>query len=717
FAGEGADRRFFLREGRLLARLQHPGIARLLDAGEADDGCPYLVMEYLQGQPLDRHCADRQVSAAERIALVRDAALAVAHAHTLLVLHRDLKPANLLVTDDGQLKVLDFGIAKPIDDDSAREEVTTARYFTLRYAAPEQVLGEPVGTATDVYALAVVLFELLTGRHPYLPEGADARSLVSQALTRQPLSLRRALQAAKRPWPLGEARLRDLDALLEKALLRGDGAVGHASMAAFAEDLQAVLEDRPLSLRRTPMIERTWRWLRRHRLAAASMTLGVLGLLVGSAVALWQAQLARVERDSALHEAERAERIAGFLTGMFTAPRPIENQGAPLAASELLDRARERLQDELADDPLLRVQLTATLAETYRALGLYETAEQLLIEALAVPLPDSDAPQRSGLLLQLGRVLSFQARWPEADAQLWEAADLARLQGDLATLAQALGLRVTAQLNLQQLDAAEPLAREALSVQQARQPPDPQALRQAEQVLAAVAMQRGDLASARQTYQQSADRIRADLGDDAVERQMTLNNLAAVELRMDLPEAAAANYRESIRIARVRLGPDHRDQALPQLGLGMALRVVGSTEDAIAQLREAVQIYRQWDGAEHPATAYAQLLLAETLWLSAQAEQARNALGTAPKVLYERNGARNGQTCRASMLQLVLSLPTSAPADAEAWDAAVSCLADPAAPAAMQLLAAWGSQQRQAALAAPISPGERDALAAQGDAM
>lgn len=706
FAGDDAARRFFLREGRMLARLQHSGIARLLDAGEDAQGCPYLVMEYLPGMALDEYCERQQADCRQRIALVLAAARAVAHAHQLLVLHRDLKPANLLVGDDGELKVLDFGIAKAIDDEGGSGEPTTARYFTLRYAAPEQVMGEAIGTAADVYSLAVVLYELLSGAHPFLPAGADPRQLLRRQPGTDPKPLRRSLAGNAPAQVLGAARLRDLEAVLDAALRRDGGPV-QGSMSAFADDLQRVLDDRPVALRRTPLHERGWRWFRRHRLAGVSLLLGLFGLLVGSVLAAWQARLAHLERDVALREAERAERIAGFLTGVFTAPRPIENQGAPVQAGELLDRARERLSAELEDDPLLRAQLSGTLAETYRALGQYQTAEALLLEALAIDgLPDAGL-ERAGLLLQLGRVHGYQARWSEADSRLAAAAELARAAGDLALLGSALNLRVSAKLNTQQLDAAGPLAVEALQVQQRRQPADQAALRLSEQMLATVAMQRGDLDGAMAVYRQSVERTRASLGEDAVELQMSLNNLAAIELRVDQPQAAAGHYRDSIRIAGLRLGPAHRDQALPQLGLGMALRAMGEVEAAITELTASVTIYQQWDGDQHPATAYARLLLAEAHWLAGNSMAAVEALAEADRVLVASNGPSHGHSCRAILLAGLLRQAEGAELGSE-WSAAHNCLADPAAPAALRLLADWASLLR----VAPAQPVEAERLSA-----
>ncbi len=213
FVAEAANPDLFRHERHVLARLAHPGIARLLDAGEDAHGQPYLVMEFIAGEAIDHWCQSRNADARTRMGLAIAAARAIAHAHAQWVLHRDLKPANLLVDGDGAIKVLDFGVAKLLDRSATDPQHTTGRYFTLRHAAPEQIAGEATGTGVDLYALALVLYELLSGVHPFAPTGGDDRGLAERTLAGGPTPLRRSLAPALRADAgLSEARLRDLEA-------------------------------------------------------------------------------------------------------------------------------------------------------------------------------------------------------------------------------------------------------------------------------------------------------------------------------------------------------------------------------------------------------------------------------------------------------------------------------------------------------------------------
>lgn len=691
FVAEGGSTPIFLRERHVLARLTHPGIARLVDAGEDRSGRPYLVMEFIAGDRIDHYCSAHRCTDLQRIAVIIEAARAIAHAHELLVLHRDLKPANLLVNADGQLKILDFGIAKLLDTDLADAEQTTARYFTLRYAAPEQIVGDSVGTATDVYALAVVLYELLSEQHPFLPAGMDSSALAERVLTTQPIPLRNALRQSRRPGALRGDRLRDLEAVLNKALAR-NGADSYGTAKAFADDLQRIVDDRPVSAQSNGWHTLTWRWLRRHRITAAALLLAATSIIAGFGAALWQAGIARAERDAALREASRAERVTGFLTDMFAASRPVKSQGEPVLARDLLDRGRDRLESELKEEPLLRTQLQATIAETYRSLGLYDEGETLLRVALATELPPTEGEAlRARLLSQLGRLQVYQAKWNDAVASLNMAVELASKQQLDAIIVDSLQLRAAAEINLQSLDQARTSVEAALRILRGQAQPNWQQIDNAEMMLATIAMESGDLDGARNVYQNSVNRMRKLQGADAAPLQGSLNNLAAIQLRLGQASDAAANYREAVRIAGLNFGADHRDQALPLLGLGVALRAQGKIEEALTTLAQSVQIYTQWDGPDHPTTAYARLLHAELLWLDGRSDAARAALANADQVLLERNGPKHGHSCRAALLRIALD-ESQASADISSRLAPqIECLNSETVPANLRLMAAWAA--------------------------
>lgn len=719
FVSDGGSAQGFQRERELLALLEHPGIARLLDAGENSAGRPYLVMELVDGLPINEHCVQYEVAGTACIRLIVEAAQAIAYAHERLVLHRDLKPENLLVTRNGQLKILDFGIAKFLDGVDSVSAQTTARFFTLRYAAPEQIFGGVVSTATDVYALAVVLYELMSGQHPYLPGDMASANLAERLLTTEPIGLRRALHQAGRSVRMRNSQLRDLEAVLHRALVRG-AAMAYGTAKAFADDLQCIVDDRPVSVRRLGAGELTWRWLRRHRLAAAAIMVAAAGIAAGLALAFWQAGIARDERDLALREAERAERMARFLTEMFEAPRPTHSRGESLQASDLLERGRARLVDELRDEPLMRAKLQATIAETYRALGMYEDSDALLQEAIATArtLPVADrTPFQARLLLQEGQLRSFESRWVEADAQLKRSIAMAR-EGSLdAVLASALQARSIVLINLQRPDAAAKTAAEAIAVLRRQPRPDAEAIASAEHMLATVAFARDDLPGALAAYQRIVNSTRALHGKDEASLMTSLNNLAAIQMRLDQAQTAEENYREAARVSALNFGENHRDQALPLLGLGVALRVQGRLEESLAKLALAQKMYEDWEGTSHPSTAYARLLHAETLWLAGRNDDAINALADADQVLLDRNGPEHVYSCRSALLRILLRSAAPQQIAGEQLATITPCLSQSSTPGNVRLLAQW-AQARQVILEDPRKAAElKSSLLAQSQSL
>ncbi|MEO5625449.1 MAG: serine/threonine-protein kinase, partial [Dokdonella sp.] len=293
----GELQRRFRSERRILASLDHPNIARLIDGGETIDGKPYLAMEFVDGKPLCAYCDTKRLPLIERLRLFVSICAAVAHAHRSLIVHRDLKPSNILVNTDGEVKLLDFGIARLLEP-GTHATSSALRMFTPEYAAPEQVRGDAVTTSVDVYALGLMLYELLTGRRPYgqaastpaayeraiLTDEPARPSLLAQAHDAQSLALAQA--RVLDPNQLGASLRGDLDAIVLKAL-RKEPEQRYASVEAFADDVQRYLRHQPVSARRGNWRYRGGRFLQRHWLAAALGTLALAGILSGFALALW----------------------------------------------------------------------------------------------------------------------------------------------------------------------------------------------------------------------------------------------------------------------------------------------------------------------------------------------------------------------------------------------------------------------------------------------
>lgn len=344
-----AIRRFRI-ERQVLARLEHPNIARLLDGGVTDEGYPYLVMELVEGRPIDLYCDEEQLGLEPRLRLLLDVCAAVLYAHQSLVVHRDLKPGNILVTAEGGVKLLDFGVAKLLDEAPETESHTRFQPRTAAYASPEQLANRPVSTASDVYSLGVVLYRLLTRALPHeVRASSEARGTRTGTTTGSPPAPPRPSEAAERSARRGERipwqrRLAgDLDRILLEALA-DEPAERYPTAAALAEDLHRFLNGLPVSAQEPTVGYRLRKFVTRHRTGVVISLATVLALAATLVVALWQADRARTE-------AQRAERVAGLLSGLFADADPWAPTSGEVTVPELLDRGVERVRGELADDP------------------------------------------------------------------------------------------------------------------------------------------------------------------------------------------------------------------------------------------------------------------------------------------------------------------------------------------------------------------------------
>jgi serine/threonine protein kinase len=364
----------FRAERQILATLNHPNIARLLDGGVSSDGKPYLVLEYVEGCEIGRYCNERQLGIEARLRLFLTVCDAVTHAHRRLVVHRDLKPSNIMIDSNGQVKLLDFGIAKLIEQDASLT-ASASRMFTPEYAAPEQVRGEAVTTGVDVYALGLLLYDLLTGRRPYGATASTPAAYEQAILTQEPQrpsqaavqhdtegATRSAEHAAARsvdPAQLSAQLRGDLDAIVLKAL-RKEPEQRYDAVATFAEDVQNYLERKPVTARRGNLRYRTMRFLQRHAFATALSAIALVSLVVGLGVALWQAEQARAE-------ASKSRAALDFMTGLFTLADPVAAQGERITARELLTTGSQRIREQLLDQPAARAELLRALGDAYRA--------------------------------------------------------------------------------------------------------------------------------------------------------------------------------------------------------------------------------------------------------------------------------------------------------------------------------------------------------------
>ncbi|MGE5167028.1 MAG: protein kinase domain-containing protein [Deltaproteobacteria bacterium] len=389
----------FLRERQILALLDHPHIAHLLDGGIGADGRPYFAMEYVDGEPLLDHAAKHELSVQARLALFADICTAVQFAHGRLVVHRDIKPSNILVTAAGEVKLLDFGIAKLLDDTTAGATATSdLRPLTPAYAAPEQLRGEAATTASDIYALGCVLYELLTGKRPL----ASGNTPTPEQMLRLQESSDPAApsNAADSDSPVSARRMRgDLDTIALKALQR-DPSRRYATAAALADDVQRYLSGRPIAARRDSAAYRLRKFVGRHRIAVPAAVASIAGLLAATAISLHEAQIARVQTLQARAQATRAQATREFLVGVFDQVSPDANKGQPITARQLLQTGEREVGKESDRQPAVKAELSALLGRLYRDIGDRPHGRDLIERALAqISAADIPLDVRAGVLL------------------------------------------------------------------------------------------------------------------------------------------------------------------------------------------------------------------------------------------------------------------------------------------------------------------------------
>jgi serine/threonine-protein kinase len=660
--------RRFLAERQILATLQHPNIARLLDGGVADDGRPYFVMEYVDGEPIDRWCDARRLPVRERLRLVRDVARAVHAAHRALVVHRDLKPSNVMVTSAGEVKLMDFGIAKLLDPDAASEAEpltrTGLRVMTPEYAAPEQVRGEPVTTAADVYGLGLVLYELLTGHRPQRPRDRSLREIERAVCETEPprpsaVVLRDArdagapppavlaVQRGTTPSRLSRALRGDVDRMVACALHKSPNR-RYPSAEGLALDIERHLDGRPVAARGDSVAYRLRKFVARHRWAVAAAAAFVVLLAGYAATVTVQASRVRRALDQALLEAEKAEQVTDFTLALFeavdgdaaarggltvrellarSAARAERLDAQPAAQSQMLDvvgLVHQRLGDYAAAAPYLERALALRrrtfgaahestaesmyhLAVLQAARGRYRSSEALFREALAVQraLHGDGHPRVARTLDGLGMLLQDRGDYAGAERLTREALAARRahygpVHPDVATSLQHLA----SQLQLQgRLAAAEGPLLEALATRRRLFGERHADVASAMTALGLLRTREGRLAEA-ESLQTAALAMRTQLqGAEHPEVIQTRGLIGALQRRQGRLATAESTYRSALADAHRALGADHPDVGHMTNGLALTLRDQGRLAAADSVQRVVLAMRRRVLGGDHPSVA------------------------------------------------------------------------------------------------------------------
>ncbi len=464
--------RRFIAERQILSSLSHPNIARVFDGGATSDGVPYLVMELVDGTPIDEWCDARRASPAERLRLFCDVGRAVQHAHRSLVVHRDLKPSNILVDADGQVKLLDFGIAKLLADEDGMDLTRTGmRAMTPAYASPELVTGEPVTTASDVYQLGLLLCQLLAGRLPY-DVGALSPARVERQITEadpaRPSTLVAEEHAAARSMTVRELAKRlsgDLDLIVLQALRREPDA-RYGSAEALVDDVERHLAGEPIRARPDALGYRAAKFIGRHRTEVAVAVVLVLVLIGSAIISGVHARRLAIERDRAVEQEMRAHRVTGFLADMFRVVDPNETAGEPIDAVDLLQRGAERARTELADDPAALAEVFGAIGEGYLRRGLKDPAIPILEAAVEIRRERGDPEPLVEDLRRLASATDYQDEARSIDL-LTEAVSVAERNLGAGHVLVAAALTDQAEILAQRADRqprADSLIERALSI-------------------------------------------------------------------------------------------------------------------------------------------------------------------------------------------------------------------------------------------------------------
>ena len=616
----------FRQERQILANLDHPNIARLLDGGSTEDGLPYLVMEYIEGQPLTEYCDERRLGLVERLRLFVKVCRAVEYAHQNLVIHRDIKPSNIIVDKDGAPRLLDFGIARILDPDSGEPRELTmegARVSTPEYASPEQLRGGVITTASDIYSLGVLLYKLLTGRRPQ-QQGRGGRD---ERPPQKPGLLVRARGEAPpgmSPDRLSRRLRGDLDNIILKALNRRPER-RYASVGQFAEDIDRHLRGMPVLARGDSASYRMMKFASRHRWAIGAVVIIFL-TLVGAVVGISQ------QAAIAGEEAKKARQTLAFVKKMLSAADPLES-GRELTVEQLLDAAAGRIPEELAEQPAIESDIRSILGEAYQNLGLYEKALTQFEANIALikKMGWLGGEKEANAYRELAVGVHYLAEYGRADSLYRKALEIYRQAGDTLSVAYGTALNDFGTLPLDQgnYEKAIDIFKESLRISRLTMDKNDVQIGITYNNLALAYDDFGAYARADTAYKQALEIFRLNYGDEHPEIANTLNNYAFVKLNvgdtlasLKLHERALAMYG---RLAGEKY-PSYGKTLHNVAALNYYLRNYKTARENEEKVIELFKIYYRED---HPNLASAYFLMGRILNALEQFDEARKYLNKA----------------------------------------------------------------------------------------
>jgi len=612
----------FQNERQTLANLQHPNIARLLDGGKTDDGLPYLVMEYIDGIPLTEFCDANKLTIKERLELFRTVCSAVQYAHQNLVVHRDIKPGNVLVNKEGSPKLLDFGIAKLLDEDlleaSKGLTKTGVWHLTPEYASPEQIKGETITTASDIYSLGVMLYQLLTGHQPYRITSSSPVA-ISKIITEEKIvkpsekfqeteEIATADGTTKEITPESISATRkekvekiyhhlkgDIDNIILKAMNK-DPSRRYVSVEQFSEDIRRHIIGLPVIACKETVGYKLSKFIHRHKVGFISTVAFILFLILSVIIIAWQANIASEERDNARIESKKFERVNMFLQGMLSAVDPNE-LGRDVKVYDILEKADDDIKTELKDQPEIEANISKTLGNTYVSLGEYDEAKPHLYNSLSIneKLYGTESKQVAQSLHDIGLYYHWIGDYNLADSLYSKALIIYRkvLADPTTALAENLNDYALIQSDLGAYDNAEELFRESLVIFRNIDGERNRNVASVMNNLAITLHYKNELEEAEKYYLKAQEIFIELFGENHPEVGSTFNNLAFVYMDKDNYEKAEEHFYKSYEIKISLKGEDHPDVGLALNNLGAINFRKGDYETAKIYLLRAIQQHQK----------------------------------------------------------------------------------------------------------------------------
>jgi serine/threonine protein kinase/Tfp pilus assembly protein PilF len=659
-------------ERQILAQLDHPNIAHLLDGGALPDGSAYIVMEYIDGVAIDVFCDTNCLDINARLKLFQTVCAAVHYAHQNLIVHRDLKPSNILVTAAGVPKLLDFGIAKLLDDRQAARHtlaVTQAdvRVMTPDHASPEQIRGQSITTSSDVYVLGVLLYRLLCGTSPFFISSMRLSEIERAICEKDPPPPSEMVRTDESPEATSIAVVRGTSAKrLRRALdgdlnnivlmaMRKEPERRYGSAEQLAADIQRHLEGKPVMARRDTVSYRTTKFVKRHWLPVSAAAAATFMIVAFSVTTYVQSVRIAAERDHAAQQRERAERersraeeVSGFLVNLFKLSDPEENRGNQVTARELLDSGAKRLEAVLQDQPETKAALLSTVGAVYDSLGQYKDALPILDEALLLQGPSHDA-SHIGTLREVAAARIGTGNLPGAERPLQDALHISQSEFGAKSIESGRTLWALGRLRLQQgrFGEAKDLFVQSLTILESVNAPQTDISSLLDD--SAKVYTRGQQWElAKQTYERALDIDRRVLGDDHPRVAQYLENLAIVAQNMGDLKQAETLYRDALNRMQTAYGERHPETAIAKGNYGLLLQREGRLTEAEPLLRDAVAIRFSLFGPDNYNVGYGRVSLAMLLHdkgdLAASETEFRQALA-----IYDKSLPASHQN-RASLL-------------------------------------------------------------------